>query len=201
MSLVKEMAEEIGTMTRKKVDAVKRIGEVAENKALDHKFDPDRGERLLKGEYTYYNSKKLNILHENDTSGVDEYDKYLSQYIDRSDPLYSPGYSRMVLIPDHHLSGTPVNTSYSAVYVPADVEDTDPTVTNAIDWSRKLDDTFIDNYAGDASLSWQYFGSSTGFLRQYPAAKWPKLLDKLDIYDPRVQDWYTKSAASPKVGG
>ena len=197
--MVREMAEEVGTMMGQKVDAIKRIMEVAENKALDHKFDGHRGERLRQGTYTYYNAKKVNVLNENDTSGVDDYDSYLSQYRDQSDPHYSPGYSRMVLVPDNHLQGTLVNTSYSAVYVPSDVEDADPTVINAIDWSRRLDDTFIDNYARDATLSWQYFGSTTGFLRQFPALKWPRM-DRQDIYDPRMQDWYTKAAASPKVG-
>ena len=73
-------------------------------------------------------------------------------------------------------------------------------MVNAIAWSKKLDGTFEDNYERDPSLSWQYFGSNTGFMRQYPAMKW--LLDEKDpdLYDCRMRDWYIKSAASPKVG-
>ena len=55
-----------------------------------------------------------------------------------------------------------------------------------------------DNYERDPSLSWQYFGSSTGFLRQYPAIKWLTYEDDPDMYDARMRDWYIKSAASPK---
>jgi hypothetical protein len=44
----------------------------------------------------------------------------------------------------------------------------DPKVINAIKWSRGLDRVFIDNYNRDPTLSWQYFGSSAGFMRQYP---------------------------------
>jgi hypothetical protein len=44
----------------------------------------------------------------------------------------------------------------------------DPEVLNAIKWSEHLDPLFINNYEMDPSLSWQYFGSSTGFLRRYP---------------------------------
>ena len=59
-----------------------------------------------------------------------------------------------------------VNLSHSSVHVPTDVFDGEEAVINAIDWSRKLEDTFQDNYKRDPGLSWQYFGSSTGFLRQ-----------------------------------
>jgi hypothetical protein len=44
----------------------------------------------------------------------------------------------------------------------------DPKVINAIKWSRGLDRVFIDNYNRDPTLSWQFFGSSAGFMRQYP---------------------------------
>ena len=44
----------------------------------------------------------------------------------------------------------------------------DPKVINAIKWSRGLDRVFTDNYNRDPTLSWQYFGSSAGFMRQYP---------------------------------
>merc|ERR1711962_1555239 len=182
-----------------KIDAIKRIMELAENIALDHKYDKTRGERLKSGRYTYYNAKKLNVLKDDDEeSGGNEYDRYLSQYGDQNDPYYMPGYSRMVLTANKHFSGIPVNTSYSSVHVPTNVFDGEAKVINAIDWSRKLDDTFKDNYERDPSLSWQFFGSSTGFLRQYPAMKWLMYEDDPDMYDARMRDWYIKSAASPK---
>jgi len=196
--MVKKMAAEVQVMMQHKIDAIKRIMELAENIALDHKYDNERGERLKKGSYTYHNAKKLNVLPEDDEGGGDEYGRYLSQYRDQSDESYAPGYSRMVLTANTHFSGIPVNTSFSSVHVPTNVFDGEPKVINAIDWSRKLDDTFKDNYQRDPSLSWQYFGSSTGFLRQYPAMKWLMYEDDPDMYDARMRDWYIKSAASPK---
>ena len=41
-----------------------------------------------------------------------------------------------------HFSGTPINLSHSSVHVPTDVFDGEEAVINAIDWSRKLEDTF-----------------------------------------------------------
>ena len=166
LALVREMAGEVQMMMQDKIDAVKRIMEQAENIALDHKYDEDKGEQLKEGRYTYYNAKKLNVLPEGEEEGEDEYDRYLSQHQNQTDEYWAQGYSRMVLTENEHFSGIPVNVSYSSVHVPTDVYDSEPKVINAIDWSRKLDETFIDNYQRDPSLSWQFFGSSTGFLRQ-----------------------------------
>ncbi|KAF8568885.1 hypothetical protein P879_05130, partial [Paragonimus westermani] len=35
-------------------------------------------------------------------------------------------------------------------------------------WTASLDSVFKENFAADPSLKWQYFGSSTGFLKYYP---------------------------------
>ena len=86
-------------------------------------------------------------------------------------------------------AGIPVNTNMSVVHVPTNVFDGDPKVANAIDWSSSLDLTFRDNYNRDPSLSWQYFGSSTGFMRQYPAMKWITSEHDPDLYDARMRDW------------
>ncbi|XP_023323136.1 voltage-dependent calcium channel subunit alpha-2/delta-3 isoform X8 [Eurytemora carolleeae] len=196
--LVRAMAAEVQIMMQHKIDAIKRIMELAENIALDHKYDKERGARLAEGRYHYVNAKKLNVLPEGDAGGSGEFDRYLSQYRSPEDEYYAPGYSRLNLNANPHFSGIPVNTSRSSVHVPTNVFDGEPKVINAIDWSKKLDDTFRDNYERDPSLSWQYFGSSTGFLRQYPAIKWLTYEDDPDMYDARMRDWYIKSAASSK---
>lgn len=41
-------------------------------------------------------------------------------------------------------------------------------VIKDIQWSQELDSIFISNYQKDPTLSWQFFGSSTGFMRQFP---------------------------------
>jgi len=196
--MVREMANEVQIMMQHKMDAIKRIMELAENIAFDAKYDKERGERLKVGRYTYHNAKKLNVLADDDEGGGDEFSRYLSQYRDPTDEFWAPGYSRMALTANKHFSGIPVNTTYSSVHVPTNVYDGEPKVINAIDWSKLLDDTFKDNYERDPSLSWQYFGSSTGFLRQYPAMKWLMYEDDPDMYDARMRDWYIKTAASPK---
>ena len=168
LAMVRQMAMEVQMMMQRKINAVKRIMEQAENIALEHKYDKDRGERLKKGRYSYYNAKKLNVLPEGkeEEEGANEYDRYLSQDRDQDDEYWAPGFSRMVLTPNKHFSDIPVNVSHSSVHVPTNVNDAEPEVINAIDWSRKLDDTFKDNFQRDPTLSWQFFGSSMGFLRQ-----------------------------------
>lgn len=45
---------------------------------------------------------------------------------------------------------------------------TDPDILNGVYMSEALNDVFIDNFQKDPTLTWQYFGSATGFFRLYP---------------------------------
>lgn len=44
----------------------------------------------------------------------------------------------------------------------------DGEVQNQIAWSEHLDPLFVNNYEIDPTLSWQYYASSSGFMRRYP---------------------------------
>lgn len=44
----------------------------------------------------------------------------------------------------------------------------DPDILNGAYMSEALNEVFIDNFQKDPTLTWQYFGSSTGFFRLYP---------------------------------
>jgi len=44
----------------------------------------------------------------------------------------------------------------------------DPNILNAVYNSEALNDVFIGNFQKDPTLTWQFFGSSTGFFRIYP---------------------------------
>ncbi|XP_012150257.1 voltage-dependent calcium channel subunit straightjacket isoform X2 [Megachile rotundata] len=92
--------------------------------------------------------------------------------------------------------GGQVNLNMSAVHVPTNVYERASNVVRAIKWSEELDKTFINNYEQDPSLSWQYFGSATGFMRQYPATNW--FMEPVDLFDCRTRSWYIEAASSPK---
>lgn len=92
----------------------------------------------------------------------------------------------------------------------------------AIRWSENLNDIFKNNYQIDPSLSWQYFGSSSGFMRQFPGechsgSAWISILanndqfnnniliaaiqwkqEPVDLYDCRTRSWFIEAATSPK---
>ncbi|GLH11946.1 uncharacterized protein GBIM_16642 [Gryllus bimaculatus] len=90
-----------------------------------------------------------------------------------------------------------LNTTVSAILLPPGISDSNPDVMNAIKWSEQLDPLFVSNYEMDPSLSWQYFGSASGFLRRYPASRWPGGAGERPT-DFRSAAWYAGAAASPK---
>ncbi|XP_046751190.1 voltage-dependent calcium channel subunit alpha-2/delta-3 isoform X4 [Diprion similis] len=92
--------------------------------------------------------------------------------------------------------GREVNLNYSNFHIPTNVYNQSYNVVTAITWAQKLNTTFMNNYDLDPSLSWQYFGSSTGFMMQYPAIEWE--MDQVDLFDCRTRNWYIEAATSPK---
>ncbi|XP_068083443.1 voltage-dependent calcium channel subunit alpha-2/delta-3 [Anabrus simplex] len=169
--LLREIAWTIQNMTESKISAIRRIMDTAENTAQAHQDE-------VVTEYEYYNAKNLSNVGEERPEGWQE----------------------VLLTENTHFYNNLVNTSFSSVHVPTNVFDKAPELLKAVKWSETLDQTFISNYQMDPSLSWQYFGSSLGFMRQYPATKWEPYPDdfEVDLYDCRTRSWYIEAATSPK---
>lgn len=70
-------------------------------------------------------------------------------------------------------------------------------VSRTLLWSEYLDEVFVQNYKADPALSWQYFCSSTGVMRQYPGIAW-KIGDKADLFDCRTRSWFIEAATCSK---
>ena len=48
-------------------------------------------------------------------------------------------------------------------------------------------------------MRWQYFGSSQGLIRLYPAREWDtNFAGFYNDYDPRVRNWYIAATSGPK---
>lgn len=73
-------------------------------------------------------------------------------------------------------------------------------VQSSVAWSAHLDPIFANNLERDAALSWQYFGSTSGFIRRFPGTQWPHAgsTEKKSVKDFRTQDWFIQAASSPK---
>ncbi|XP_067644741.1 voltage-dependent calcium channel subunit alpha-2/delta-3 isoform X4 [Eurosta solidaginis] len=182
--IVENMAHDIKMMMDLKISAVRRIMDTAENTALSHQNEKE--DQL----FSYFNSKDMR--EPNDpipTPAPRELD-------DMGEPHIFVPPKEIVLTPKAEFFNTPVNLSVSSVHVPLNVFDRAKDVIKDIQWSENLDQIFRDNYKNDPTLSWQFYGSSTGFMRQFPAAKWKA--KPVDLYDCRLRSWYMEAATSPK---
>ncbi|XP_050666411.1 voltage-dependent calcium channel subunit alpha-2/delta-3 isoform X2 [Leptidea sinapis] len=182
--LVQSMADDIRAMMELKISAVKRIVEAAENMAFDKQNEP------IPDDYQFYNSKEMEDLLDDTITTTPEPEFNMENWIIR------PPSKNARLEQNAHFSNIPVNINITSVHVPTNVYAWAPEVIKGVHWSEGLDTHFINNYQSDPTLSWQYFGSSTGFMRHYPAMKWKA--DPVDIYDCRTRAWYMEAAASPK---
>ncbi|XP_067392220.1 voltage-dependent calcium channel subunit alpha-2/delta-4 [Emydura macquarii macquarii] len=171
LELVKKFSEEMESMLRRKVEAVERLVEAAEDADLNHEFNSS----LV---FDYYNSLLINDKDENDN------------YVELGDEF--------ILEPNEHFNNLLVNTTYSDVQLPTNVYNKDPAILNGVYMSEALNPIFVDNFERDPTLTWQYFGSSTGFFRLYPGIKWMPDENGVISFDCRNRGWYIQAATSPK---
>ncbi|XP_067207893.1 voltage-dependent calcium channel subunit alpha-2/delta-3 isoform X2 [Linepithema humile] len=182
--LVREMAAEVKNMMDFKMNAVMRLVESAEQAAV---AAPREGNVSPK----YYASHRLHNLV--------------------SDEKGSAGTQEMFLAANRHFDHLAVNVTLSAVLLPSGIKDNERDVASGIQWSEYLDLLFVNNYESDPTLSWQYYGATTGFLRRFPAISWPPIegvfrLSKYsshhrpvrDVYDFRMSNWFVGAANSPR---
>uniref|UniRef100_A0A3Q3ATZ8 Calcium voltage-gated channel auxiliary subunit alpha2delta 4 n=1 Tax=Kryptolebias marmoratus TaxID=37003 RepID=A0A3Q3ATZ8_KRYMA len=169
--LVKKFAKEMEEMLGRKMESVKRIAEAAEDADLSH----DYNETL---EFDYYNSLLINTVDED------------------GNPVPLGG--EFPLERNEHFNKLPVNMQQSNIQVPTNVYNRDPDILNGVYMSEALDDVFIENSQKDPTLTWQYFGSSTGFFRLYPGIQWIPDEHGVVAFDCRNRNWYIQAATSPK---
>lgn len=124
----------------------------------------------------------------------------IPSYFDSNQILneYSDGLKDSAVKQMRRFERLPVNLSASTVLSADGVELSEDDIKKAIQWSAHLDPIFANNLERDPSISWQYFGSSAGFLRRYPGAQWPPEGTKSNINDFRTEDWFIQAASSPK---
>ncbi|XP_026182191.1 voltage-dependent calcium channel subunit alpha-2/delta-4 [Mastacembelus armatus] len=169
--LVKKFAEEMEQMLGRKMKSVKRLAEAAEDADFYHEYN----ETL---EFDYYNSMLINTVDE--------------------DGNQLPLGGEFPLEKNEHFNKLPVNTQQSNIQVPTNVYNKDPDILNGVYMSETLNDVFIENFQKDSSLTWQYFGSATGFFRLYPGIQWIPDENGVVTYDCRTRNWYIQAATSPK---
>uniref|UniRef100_A0A3P8TGT8 Calcium voltage-gated channel auxiliary subunit alpha2delta 4 n=1 Tax=Amphiprion percula TaxID=161767 RepID=A0A3P8TGT8_AMPPE len=129
-------------------------------------------------QFDYYNSMLINTMDED------------GNYVELG--------SEFLLEENEHFNNLAVNTQQSNIQVPTNVYNKDPNILNAIYNSEALNDVFINNFQKDPTLTWQYFGSSTGFFRIYPGIKWTPDSNGVAAFDCRNRNWYIQAATSPK---
>ncbi|XP_031734417.1 voltage-dependent calcium channel subunit alpha-2/delta-4-like, partial [Anarrhichthys ocellatus] len=169
--LVKDYSDEIERMLGSKMKSVKRLAESAEDADLYHDYNASM-------QFDYYNSMLINTADE-DGNSVE---------LGGDFPLEE----------NEHFNNLRVNTLLSDIQIPTNVYNKDPNILNAIYNSEALNDIFIGNFQKDPTLTWQFFGSSTGFFRIYPGIKWTPDSNGVAAFDCRNRNWYIQAATSPK---
>ncbi|KAJ0015589.1 hypothetical protein NQD34_009209 [Periophthalmus magnuspinnatus] len=195
--LQKKYKDVEGTVKMEEVDGEELVKQFAEE------MEEMLGRKMKSVKFEYFNSMLINKVDED------------------GNPLPLGG--EFPLEQNEHFSKLPVNVQTSNIQVPTNVYNRDPDIVNGVYMSEVLDDVFTDNFQKDPTLTWQYFGSATGFFRLYPVLQLHRQIrafqpDKLNgpaasdsagiqwipdengvvTFDCRNRNWYIQAATSPK---
>nr|XP_020135932.1 voltage-dependent calcium channel subunit alpha-2/delta-2 isoform X4 [Microcebus murinus] len=176
--LVEKVAGDIESLLDRKVQALKRLADAAENFQKAHRWQ----DNIKEEDILYYDAKADAELDDPESEDVERGSKASTLTLDF---IEDPNFKNKV------------NYSYTAVQIPTDIYKGSTVILNELNWTEALENVFIENRRQDPTLLWQVFGSATGVTRYYPAAPWraPK---KIDLYDVRRRPWYIQGASSPK---
>uniref|UniRef100_A0A336MH80 CSON014735 protein n=1 Tax=Culicoides sonorensis TaxID=179676 RepID=A0A336MH80_CULSO len=181
-TLLESIADNVGRMLQRKMDSIRCVVLKAEEVSEQFEYN----ETVAKN-FEYYSSKYSPIAGED----FDPDELWPDGVVQNNDT-----YKVMYFYQDTHFFNISVNTTHSSVQVPTNVYDRSTRVLEALQWSEQLDDVFVQNYNSDPALSWQYFGSDTGFLRHYPAMSWNR--KEIDVFDCRKRSWFIETATCSK---
>lgn len=172
--LTEKMLRDLGNLVSSKTESLKVLIQEAEKNAKDHKYSTDI-------DFRYFNAKKLYPPNTDfKPPEDDEPDDWMP----------------METHQDRRFDDAEVNFTYSALHVATNIYGKAAPVLNAIKWSEGMNSRFKNNRVVDPFISWQFFCSSAGFIRLYPARKWPE--ETPDMYECRTRPWYVQAAASAK---
>ncbi|ELK15137.1 Voltage-dependent calcium channel subunit alpha-2/delta-2 [Pteropus alecto] len=206
--LVEKVAGDIESLLDRKVQALKRLADAAENFQKAHRWQ----DNIKEEDIVYYDAKAdaeltgpplpaglcdptppLLALTLPCGGGPFLQDDPESEDMERGSKAST---LRLDFVEDSNFKNK-VNYSYTAVQIPTDIYKGSTVILNELNWTEALENVFTENRRQDPTLLWQVFGSATGVTRYYPATPWraPK---KIDLYDVRRRPWYIQGASSPK---
>ena len=89
-----------------------------------------------------------------------------------------------------------INPSLSSVLVPNPNDDENRMLENC--WTSDLNErfrkTYMDDLSGNQTLRWQYFATTSGIVRLFPAITQQQCFS----FDPRIRPWYVAATSGPK---
>lgn len=133
----------------------------------------------------------------------EEMEKVIMDYV-RDDHTGSPEYIDSTKpediasldLEDHPNFPEPVDIQHSAVRFAPGVSEDNQEIRDHLFISQDLHPIFRKHLD---DTTWQYFGSQTGFFRQYPGREWSKDdRGRYTEFDARLRPWYVGSTSGPK---